>query len=343
MASGIEIRRISDEAGFRALAPYWNGLLASSAAPGFFLTWDWIETWWDHYGPGFDLFVLAAIENGVPVALAPLVLRKGDGARLEMIGQNRAYGEYLDFIMPAGREAEFAGLFSRHLAAAREAGLWQRMVLAVVREDMQALATIRAGLASHGIETRVSEPRISPVVTLGCGWRDALARREAAFVKRLSYNIRRLNESGPLRFEVAATAAEADDCIADLVALNEERWGQRLDPQFVAFHRALVHRLLPRGELLLARLSVGGEVVAAKYDFVFARRIWGYQGGWSKTFARFEVGSLLLLHVMDYGAARGLGEYDFLEGNEWYKRRWSSHMIVSRDIVVGDAGPPYVF
>ena len=70
-----------------------------------------------------------------------------------------------------------------------------------------------------------------------------------------------------------------------LIALNRARWGDDgvafHTPEFCEFHRRLAPQLLERGRLSLMILQLDGVDAAIRYDFVYADRLWVFQGGWS--------------------------------------------------------------
>jgi CelD/BcsL family acetyltransferase involved in cellulose biosynthesis len=55
------------------------------------------------------------------------------------------------------------------------------------------------------------------------------------------------------------------------------------------------------------------------------------------------VGSALLAEIFEWGIGQGLREYDFLEGDAWYKRRWSTAQRTAVDLVFGGEPAGYVF
>ncbi len=343
MPSTIDIQTIETDDAFFALEPVWNHVLSQCNNNSVFLTWEWIETWWMVYAADYRLAVLLAFEDGRPSAIAPLVIRRREKPRLEFFGQNQAYGEYLGFLVPAGRETDLIGAFCSRLADMRRQGLWETMAFAVVREDQLEFQVICDRLTQLGITTQKLEPRISPVAHLAPSWQSYVAGLDRQFVRRIEYNLRRLSRIGPIRFEMAATSDECRTFFDDFIDMNNERWQRPMDETFIAFHRRIASRFLPLGRLALARLSLAGKPIAVKYDYIFDNKVWGYQGGWDRAFAKYEVGSVLLYKLLAHAATADLEAYDFLEGNEWYKRRWSNRQIVARDIVHGEAGPSIVF
>src|SRR5580658_3547746 len=73
---------VSSEAEFLALESDWNRLLMESSRPVPFLTWEWISTWWQHFGASSQLFVIVARDEAsrvVGIAPLRLVLRKSFG------------------------------------------------------------------------------------------------------------------------------------------------------------------------------------------------------------------------------------------------------------------------
>jgi len=308
-----------------------------------FLTWEWIDTWWQIYHSSFSPLVLVAIDEGIPCGIAPLVVRKGASPRLEFFGQNKAYGEYLDFIVPSGKEDQVTPLFCKTISELHRQGKFQSMNLAVMLENSPNLPIFTHSLKEHGIEISRSPERPCPYLELPTNWELYLTLKGQKLRKQVEYNERRLARCGKIKVEYPENISEIDDFFNDFVYLHNQRWNKPMDDVFFNFHRRIAHQFFPLNQLLLARLRVGQTVVAAKFDFVFDNKIWGYQGGWLREFKKLEVGSILLCEIFKYCINQGIREYDFLEGDSWYKRRWSTSSYKTFDLTFGNAGPAYIF
>ena len=68
----METRLIKDSTEFASLEPFWNQLVVEIVANTCHSTFEWLFTWWKHFGADKQLLLIAAYENGVPVGLAPL-------------------------------------------------------------------------------------------------------------------------------------------------------------------------------------------------------------------------------------------------------------------------------
>jgi CelD/BcsL family acetyltransferase involved in cellulose biosynthesis len=149
------------------------------------------------------------------------------------------------------------------------------------------------------------------------------------------YQIRRSNRCfdrlGPLVVRQAETEAEALGFLDSLAALHQATWTKRgsrgafANPAFVRFHRALIARALPRGELELLRFSAGGHVLGYLYNIRLRGWMFTYQSGFDYAGCAAAFGPHakpgLTCHYAAIVRARGEGAvaYDFLAGRDRYK------------------------
>ena len=54
----------------------WDELAESRKPPSIFLSYDWLAAWWEHFGKGKKLFLLAGFRQNRLIALAPLMISK---------------------------------------------------------------------------------------------------------------------------------------------------------------------------------------------------------------------------------------------------------------------------
>jgi len=207
--------------------------------------------------------------------------------------------------MPWGRRLRLAGVDAAHLTAAQQIG------------------------AVHLVNETVA-----PFVDLA-----ALPPGPEGFLASLSantrYQIRRSNrrfaELGPLVVRQAETEAEALGFLDSLAALHQATWTSRgsrgafANPAFLRFHRALIRRALPRGELELLRFSAGGHVLGYLYNIRLRGRVITYQSGFDYVGSATAIGPHgkpgLTCHYAAIVRAQNDGAevYDFLAGRDRYK------------------------
>ncbi len=338
----IKIDVIEDITALKVVSPTWNRLLAKSWTKSVFLTWEWIETWWEIYHSDFKLLVLFAYYNDVPCGIAPLVVRRGRSPRLEFFGQNKAYGEYLDFIIVNGLECEVTPALCNKIVELGILGKWRCICFAVIPEESPNFLLICQAFSQQGVQIQRSPPRICRYITMSSSWEEYLALKGRKFRKKVEYNERRLSRSGEIRIEFPREAGEINRFFYEFAFLHNLRWRKPIDSVFLEFHRQIAHLFFSLNRLILGRLRVGEVVVATKYDFIFDNKVWGYQGGWLWEYKDREVGSQMLCEVLKYSIECGLREYDFLEGDSSYKRRWSTSFYNTLDLSYNNKEPAYI-
>ena len=334
MNAGLSLEHVTDATALDALRDEWNALLAASATRSPFLRHEWIATWWDVFGADFDLHVVLVRDaDGALVAAAPLMTGAGPGRlrgrlrHLMFVGQRgETHAEHLDVLARPDAPAEAIGALARGLR--EEVGPWDALLLERVPADSPTLAALEAALAASGLPVERVRAQASPYLPLPAAWDDLLAAKSKNFRRQWKNSFNRLAATGEVRLLLAGRDVLLDAAFDRLVALHRARWGDDegsfRTPRYVAFHRRFSRALADADDLILALLEVGGETVAARYDFVHGGKVWCFQGGWLPEVERMRAGTVLTGLVLQHAIERGLGEYDFLSGEDDYKRRWAT-------------------
>ena len=84
----------------------------------------------------------------------------------------------------------------------------------------------------------------------------------------------------------------------------------------------------------LTTLDLGGEPAAAWYGFTDHDTLYFYQSGRDPRWERESVGQVLLAAMMRRGMERGFRRFDFLRGEDPYKRQWTTTARVTQELIV---------
>jgi len=303
----------------------WQDVLQDSDAHPVFMSWAWVQSWWEIFGADRQLRMIGCFDDARLVAVAPFCL---DGGRLELVGQQLAGADYLDVVCRRSYvEAVVRVLpqwlmsnsgFSWHRAALE--GATEHSIVAQFVRQLSGRCLVRRSLLS-----------VCPVLAVHGDWASFLRTR---FDRKRRYNIERqqrvaLADNG-LTVSFSSDPASAIRALDAVFALHRLRKGQQeratsfTGDEILAFHRRLVTRLAPEGKILIGSLSRGAEVVAAAYCFVGGRSISYFQSGFDPAYERLGVGTVLLVEVMRFAFANDMQEFDFLRGDEAYKYTWAS-------------------
>ena len=292
----------------------WDELAARGR--NIFATWDWIATWWRHFGAGHTLMTMAVREpDGTLVGVVPLYRWRERPLRaLRFLGHGA--GDELGPICATQDRARVARVVRDALRARRPS--WD----VLLGEYLPAAAGWSTLLAGRSLR-RVS----SPVLRFGDGgWAEFLASRSGNFRNQVRGRERRLQRDHDATYRLVTDEAELDGALDTLFRLHALRRpeGSSFVPR-EAFQRDFAHRALSRGWMRLWLLEIDGAPRAAWYGFRFGGVESFYQSGRDPEWEHSSVGFVLMAHTIRSAADDGMTEYRHLRGGESYKYRFATH------------------
>jgi CelD/BcsL family acetyltransferase involved in cellulose biosynthesis len=285
----------------------------------FFQSWTWVGCLAAERFP--DPIVLRAERQGVLVGLALFNRRRG---RLHL-GESGDAALDRPFVEHNGPLADGPAVAEALLRAAWKIKGIQGLVLGGVPPSLVA--------AAGGIATR-RQDRPAPVLDLaalratGVDILDCLSANTRQQIRRSD---RHFGGEATLRIEAAAGRADLDAWFPDLVALNDATWAARGQPGAFAtdylrrFHRSLMEQALARDELDLLRVTAGRGLVGFLYNLRFRGVSYAYQSGLTGTGEHRQAKPGMTCHALAIrrAVARGDAAYDFLAGDQRYKRSFA--------------------
>jgi CelD/BcsL family acetyltransferase involved in cellulose biosynthesis len=337
------IERVRDETGLHALQEPWTALLAEAGQTPVFLTWEWISTWWRHYGHEDGLWLLAATDPaGRLIALAPWMrVRQHLGAlgprAIRFIGSGLVCPSHLCIIArPADQERACAALLAYLNEHQHQ---WDVL-------DLEAVALEWAAgthLAERSGRMLERPSLICPYVALPDSW-DAY---HATLKKKLRRNLKYFHtllereHPGQADFDQVVDAGELDAAIDSLTAMLQKRRDDSsfYDLALVGFHREMAALGLARGWLRFYQLRIGDQPIAALYCFRYGDVVYAYQIGFDLAWARYSPGRLLIGYALEQSIREGAREFDWLRGEHDYKFEWTDQCRVDLNLLYSKTPP----
>jgi CelD/BcsL family acetyltransferase involved in cellulose biosynthesis len=301
------------------------------------MSWAWHRAW------------AAAVPAPVVAASETLVLRGADGAieamlpvgyrrisfhRVPVMALTWAVGDlgcpdHLD--VPAAAAADVAAL-----APVLEELPWQVLILSNLAPHAVAAHRLSEAIAARGYAVRRRPLWGCPYLELGDDWERYLA----TLTPTRRQTLRRKERSLRRHHRVEITDYERDrfdDGWRHLVALHERRWngaGAFRAPHLEQLHRCFATALAARRQLWLATLDIDGEPVAAWYGFTWCDTVYFYQSGRDPRWDRESVGLVLMGAMIRRAIERGYRRFDFLRGEDAYKRQWTEAQRVTEELTI---------
>ncbi len=145
-------------------------------------------------------------------------------------------------------------------------------------------------------------------------------------------NLRRaLRDLGELHVDWADQSDTALAFYDEMIEYHQARWnaagkpGAFSSPRFRGFHRDLIETLVPQKRATLVRVRQDNRVLGILYLLIEQNRLWYYQAGLPDHKSKHSLGIVTQYMVMLEGSRRGYDAFDFLAGEDQYKRVLSTH------------------
>ncbi len=323
--------------------PVWCHLAEESPYTSFFLTSDWVDVWLTVFGQSLNVQILTFESQGRTVGCCLLVSRTSYRGpfRKRLLFLNTAGEdtddevcmEYNSILCLRGWEASVANALCAYVFTRR----WDEFILCGCQMDEVYHAT-QQFLGRFPIECSTKPSCYVDLEALrhdGRTYESSLSPNTRSQIRRSLKLYEKMR--GELEWDFATGIDSGLSMLDELASLHQASWSFKGKPgvfgslRFLAFHRELISRALPQGNIDLVRISAGGHSIGVVYYFIYRGRVYYYQSGFSYgDDARLKPGlTTHYLMIMEY-QRRGLLEYDFLAGNERYKMSLATH---ARDLL----------
>ena len=323
ISAGIEVTWVETLDGFLALEPSWRALHdASDAGP--FLQWEWISAAWEELHPRrAPRIAVANDRSGRLLGILPLSEERRAGLRVWRFAADETVGsDYLDAIVLSGREPET--LHALWSALDHRQTDFDRLELLDLPRESASLRWLGPLFPEAVVEARYRCPAIAIEGTFahylaGRPRRDNLLRRRKWLAAQPGF-----------RIDVAREPGHVSAALDDFFHLHRLRWASDggsqgiTGPAIEAFHRRAAPALAAQGRARVYTLRLGEKAIASVYLLCNGPRWSFYQSGYDPAHANRSPGLVLLARTIEDAFIEGARVYDFLRGEEAYKKEWAT-------------------
>lgn len=327
---------IRDIAKLEALAGEWEALHGRVPFASPFQHPSWLLPWWAHFGSG-ELLTFAMRDQGRLAGIVPLFLHEWNGRRqVTLLGTGCS--DYLGVLAEPASRYEV------------EEQLWERLYAERHRWDLCDLQDLGPRYWVNGC----GPLQFALVPQYTCAEMPLPGSADLYF-ENLPHGLRRnlrryrqkLDEQGSVAFH-KATNESFRGAFQSMIRLHELNWSSRSEEGMFCgtlrdFHQRAAHTLAEQDIARCYTMTLNDRPIAAIYGFLDKKRFWSYQCGFLPEMARFSPGSLMLEFVLRDAIASGATQFDFLRGEEEYKRTWGARFGISFRLVLWHREAPAEF
>jgi CelD/BcsL family acetyltransferase involved in cellulose biosynthesis len=318
----------------------WNHLAETQVLPSMFITYEWIETWWNHFGADKQLVLLSGTYEKRLVALAPMMItRKGSSTPgaprvMEFIGtgsvKTRGMGlsDRVDFLYAGGRKAILAEMLDRLFSLNP---CFDLLLIRALSNSSPSFEELKRTSGHYALSFWSVFRSFSPYTEIKGSWEIFLSTKSGKTRRQWRNSCRRLDKAGKYElsrypdngwsFEMAMRAILT-------VSRHSYKWeaqnallqSSALLNFYTEFYRRISHKGFFRAHFIL----MGGEPVAFQAGFQYANRLFAYDTAYNKSHRGVHPGIHLVTQGIRMACGKNLTEYDMMRGDEPYKNRWCS-------------------
>ncbi len=313
----LRTRLIAGPELFQELKSPWQELAggASSATP--FQTWEWQSTWYAHYGGAKKPQAFLLYEGEDLVGVMPMIRRQGAWRTLRPMGLGPS-----DYLHPLARNG-YEEAVAQHLHA----------FLSEANVDLVDMHQVRE---SRALARELKAEPIEQATCLVLDLPDSYEAYLATLSKSLRYDVRKLDKSLFKEGRATVDPVGPDEIGRGMDILFEQhklRWRKRgLPGAFLGkgqnFHHEWASKAIKEGWLWLSVLNLDGRPIGAIYAMTLESTCYYYQAGFDPAQGSVSPGTLLVASTIRRAIEEGKQHFDFMRGDEGYKRRWKPQHVL---------------
>jgi CelD/BcsL family acetyltransferase involved in cellulose biosynthesis len=326
----LGIRVITDTREFRALRETWDSLLSKSNDNNAYLTWEWLFTWWQHYGLGKRLNILVIVEDDRIISIIPL-MRTSYGKppfNIDVLENIAAMDpDYGGVIMPE-KQDECLAILLTYLEENLGNDVFRMSRLV---DGSEFLTTIKEfSPLAHSLSFHSRTMATSPYILLPPTWEEYLQSLGSKTRNTLHRKLKQLKKEHAVEYQKCHPVDNLRDKVQCLFRLQQMAWqsrglnGSLTDDTLCDFNVDIARLFAERGWLNLSFIAVDGEAASAVYGFDYADKFYYGPTGYHPGYGRYSLGHLHILSLIEEAVKAGRKEFDFLIGAEEYKYRWQA-------------------
>lgn len=300
------------------LAPTWRTLFTEAPGGSPFQTFEWQSTWFKHYGASKRPVIFTFHDGKDLVGLMPMVKRFGAWRTLRPMGCGPS--DYLHPLARMGYEDAVGSALMEALTSAVDIDL---VDFHQVRETQPFALSWPKDMAN----VRILPQAKCLVLDLPETY-DAFLQMLG---KSLRQDVKRLDKSIFVEGKAKVIPCTSGNVLQHLdifFECHKMRWRQRglpgafIGKRSLRFHQEWAQKAVDNGWLWLSALEVEGKGIGAIYAMRTHHTCYFYQSGFDPAHKSISPGTLLVASTIRNAIESGCKQFDFMRGDEPYKRRW---------------------
>jgi CelD/BcsL family acetyltransferase involved in cellulose biosynthesis len=329
-----------------AIAPEWDALVQRLGG-SLYMTFDWCRIWWQHYGAGRELRLIAlrsdeGLTGVVPFFLERLASPVGRARVAKLVGSDSTLAMVDPPVQPDIAAEGFA-IAMRLLFEADRADVVHVGPFSSAIPQVDGMCAAAAAISDVATVVRDAAPGEHTIFELPDGFDAYLGGLSKNSRSNYRRNVNKLNKAFKFEVDVISDGPELESELEAFMEMHQAQWqavnklGHFGDwPASADFTRDLVSALAPADRVRLIRLIADGEVVSYYFCFAFdGVYYWRLPGRLTdEKWDQFALGRVGLMKMMEVAAAEGATSIEAGTGRYEYKEKLNARTVPLRSLTL---------
>jgi len=342
----MKIWEVTTEAGFLNLRKDWDSLLKESPSGSIYMSFEWMYTWWRHFGRG-QLFILVAESNGQVRCIAPL-MRTSERflgmqyTRIRFIGSDatcttnrnlfdklfsidKRYGwsDLLDFLY---RTEDVEGLIGTLNYLKQQKRRWDILDLRELHSGTSSIKLLKDTFSDGDSLFNEVAAKVA-IVSLESDFETYRKSRKKNWRKNISRAYNQINRLPQVVFGKYTSPSQVADIIPAVIDLENRSWqgncriGAFSQKSAREFHQELAKFLAERERFVLYTLESARRIVCYQYALKYNDQLSLHNIAMDPDFKHYSPGFYLQVRIIEEAFSQGLKWVVLGRGPEDYKSK----------------------
>lgn len=327
--TALQVEVIRDQEAFLAIGHEWDALVERAGIGHPFLRHDWVHTWWECFGSGKELYVVAVRSGELLVGLAPLMRTRSrmygvPVRRLEFMANDHT--PRFDFVVADGADEVYVEILD-HLRT--QAPSWDVVMLPELSGTSRTVEVLERLARAKSLRSGVWVAGASPKISLAGGFDAFFATLSSNRRATLRKRVRRLQLLGPVAIEVVGDVVGLPAALQDGLRIESAAWkgaaGTAIasDADVKRFYFQIAERAAQSKALNLLFLKVDGKRIAFAYCLRQGSTLYLLKTGYDPEYAEHSPFNVLMLMTIEAVFRDGIETFDLLGSEDPWKAAWT--------------------
>lgn len=322
---------LSDAAAIAAIASQWDALVREDplACQGLDATstWCWFDALVASFPAAASARVVTVRADGALVGLLPLVEVARSLFGSELLVATDLSGGRNGLILAQGAEPAVLQALIKGVSQAYPG--WATLNFTMQAQTQDA-ALFSAGCQALGCALRSYSTAASPYFPLRASEEEFRQGVSKSVLQTLRTSRNKASKLGELSYRVFDSAADAPELLEAVLDIERQSWKHEagtaitVQPQQLAFYRALFPRALQQGLMLALVLYLDGRPIAHNFGLLRGQVFSCLKHSNVSEHDKLSPSYLVAAELFDRLRARGIQTFDFMGLPEPHKLRWSA-------------------